>query len=76
MSFITQLPFEDLTTLVYGGSALWLLLYLCGQFGAFAERFAARRESVTETPSAGVAPPAARSRCAELGSPEQPRTAR
>lgn len=54
MSLFSQLPFEDLATPVYGGLAGWLLLYLCGQFGAVADRVALRRESASETASAVV----------------------
>lgn len=44
IAHIAGMPVEELTTLVYGGSAGWALLYLCGRLGAVADRFASRRE--------------------------------
>ena len=55
MSFVTQSWFHDLAALVYGGSAGWLLLYLCGQYGSVADRVALRRESASEAQSMDVA---------------------
>jgi hypothetical protein len=57
MTLLTQLPLADLTTLALGISAGWLLLYLCGQFGALADRVALRPEAGGRRVSAYAAHP-------------------
>ena len=44
IAHLAGLPFEELAPLVYGGSAGWALLYLCGRLGAVADRLAHRQE--------------------------------
>jgi hypothetical protein len=44
IAHVGGVPVEELTTFLYGASAGWALLYLCGRVGAVADRVARRQE--------------------------------